>query len=301
MAQATEASVPEPLTGDLSSPIWRRLAQNKPAVIAGAVLIALVLVALLAPFIVRCDPAAMDLDRRLQPPAWAGGEWARPLGCDQIGRDVLARIIYGTRTSMLVGVVIVLLTLLIGVALGGLAGYLGGWIDVVLSRLVDILLAFPFLVFALGMMAVLGPGLLNMILVLTFKGWVDFFRVTRAEVMALKAADFVEAARALGVRRSTIIVSEILPNVLPSIIVLAALRMAAIIIAEASLSFLGLGVQPPTPSWGMMINEGRPYMLNAWWISTFPGLAIVLLVLAINIFGEGLRDAVDPRLRGAEQ
>jgi ABC-type dipeptide/oligopeptide/nickel transport system permease subunit len=202
---------------------------------------------------------------------------------------------------MLVGVVIVLLTLLIGVALGSLAGYLGGWIDVALSRLVDILLAFPFLVFALGMMAVLGPGLLNMILVLTFKGWVDFFRVTRAEVMALKAADFVEAARALGVRWSTIIVSEILPNVLPSIIVLAALRMAAIIIAEASLSFLGLGVQPPTPSWGMMINEGRPYMLNAWWISTFPGLAIVLLVLAINIFGEGLRDAVDPRLRGAEQ
>ncbi len=296
MAEAAEILTTEP-----SPSAWRDLARNKVAMAAAILLALFVLVALCAPIVVGYDPATIDLDRRLQPPAWSGGEWSHPLGCDQVGRDVLTRIVYGGRTSVLIGVVIVLLTVLIGVALGSIAGYFGGWLDVVLSRLVDILLAFPFLVFALGMMAVLGPGLLNMILVLAFKGWVDFYRVARAEVISLKSAEFVESARALGVRWPTIIVSEILPNVMPSIIVLAALRMAAIIIAEASLSFLGLGVQPPTSSWGMMISEGRPYMLNAWWVSTFPGLAIAGLVLAINVFGEGLRDALDPRLKGAEQ
>jgi len=295
------AEAAEVLTTEPSLSAWRDLARNKVAMAAAVLLSLFVLVALCAPIVVAYDPATIDLDRRLQPPAWSHGEWSHLLGCDQVGRDVLTRIVYGGRTSVLIGVVIVLLTVLIGVALGSIAGYLGGGVDVVLSRLVDILLAFPFLVFALGMMAVLGPGLLNMILVLAFKGWVDFYRVARAEVISLKPSEFVESARALGVRWPTIIASEILPNVMPSIIVLAALRMAAIIIAEASLSFLGLGVQPPTPSWGMMINEGRPYMLNAWWISTFPGLAIAGLVLAINVFGEGLRDALDPRLRGAQQ
>lgn len=294
---AAEGSLPEPMTTEAAASFWRYLARNRPAVIATVLFAAFVVVGLAAPAIAPRDPLAIDLDRRLQPPVWAGGEWSRPLGCDQIGRDLLSRIIYGARTSIVLGVAIVLLTLLIGVALGSVAGYVGGWIDVVLSRIVDVLLAFPFLVFALGMMAVLGPGFVNLILVLAFKGWVDFYRVARAEVMSLKSSDFVQAARALGVRKPVIVASEILPNVLPSIIVLAALRMAAIIIAEASLSFLGLGVQPPTPSWGMMVNEGRPYMLSAWWISTFPGFAIGLLVLAINIFGEGLRDALDPRLK----
>jgi ABC-type dipeptide/oligopeptide/nickel transport system permease subunit len=295
--EATEGSLPETATTEAAASFWRDLARNKPALIAMALFAAFIAVGLAAPAVAPSDPLTIDLDRRLQPPVWAGGEWSRPLGSDQIGRDLLSRIIYGARTSIVLGVVIVLLTLLIGVALGSIAGYAGGWIDVVLSRIVDVLLAFPFLVFALGMMAVLGPGFVNLILVLAFKGWVDFYRVARAEVMSLKSSDFVQAARALGVRKPVIVVSEILPNVLPSIIVLAALRMAAIIIAEASLSFLGLGVQPPTPSWGMMVNEGRPYMLTAWWISTFPGFAIGLLVLAINIFGEGLRDALDPRLK----
>jgi len=295
--QMAEGSLPETMTVDVAAGFSRNLARNKPAMVATALFAAFVIVSLAAPAIAPGDPLAINLDRRLQPPAWAGGDWSHPLGCDQVGRDLLSRVIYGARTSIVLGVVIVLLTLLIGVTLGSLGGYVGGWTDVVLSRIVDVLLAFPFLVLALGMMAALGPSFINLILVLAFKGWVDFYRVTRAEVMSLKSSDFVHAARALGVRGPVIVVSEILPNVLPSIIVLAALRMAAIIIAEASLSFLGLGVQPPTPSWGMMINEGRPYMLNAWWISTFPGLAIALLVLVINVFGEGLRDALDPRLK----
>lgn len=298
--QMAEGSLPETMAVDVAAGFWRNLARNKPAMVATALLAAFVIVGLAAPAIAPGDPLAINLDRRLQPPAWAGGDWSHPLGCDQVGRDVLSRVIYGARTSIVLGIAIVLLTLLTGVALGSLGGYVGGWIDIVLSRIVDVLLAFPFLVFALGMMAALGPSFVNLILVLAFKGWVDFYRVTRAEVMSLKSTDFVHAARALGVRAPVIVVSEILPNVLPSIIVLAALRMAAIIIAEASLSFLGLGVQPPTPSWGMMINEGRPYMLNAWWLSTFPGLAIALLVLVINVFGEGLRDALDPRLKHAQ-
>ncbi len=296
--QAGEAVRPDELAPERSPSFWRDLARNKPAAASAVALCVFVVVAMAAPHIAPHDPMALDLDRRLQPPAWAGGEWSHPLGCDQVGRDLLSRIIYGSRTSILLGVVIVLATLVAGVALGSIAGYVGGWVDVVLSRIVDVLLAFPLLVFALGMMAVLGPGLLNLVVALAFKGWVDFYRVTRAEVMSLKSTEFVEAARALGLNRGVIVVSEILPNVVPSVIVLATLRMAVIIIAEASLSFLGLGVQPPTPAWGTMINEGRAYMLNAWWISAFPGLAILMLVLAINLFGEGLRDALDPRLRG---
>jgi ABC-type dipeptide/oligopeptide/nickel transport system permease subunit len=294
---AVEGALDEVLTAAPAPAFWRDLLRNRVATAALVLLGCFVLLAVGAPVLAPHDPLALDLDRRLQPPARAGGDWAHPLGCDQVGRDLLSRIIFGARTSILLGVVIVLLTLGVGVALGSIAGYTGGWLDIVLSRIVDVLLAFPFLVFALGMMAVLGPGLLNLILVLAFKGWVDFYRVARAEVMSLKTQEFVEAARALGLSRPRIVVTEILPNIMPSVIVLAALRMATIIIAEASLSFLGLGIQPPTPSWGMMINEGRPYMLTAWWISTFPGLAIALLVLAINLLGEGLRDALDPRLK----
>lgn len=295
--QTSEGALPETTTIETAPSFWHDLLGNRLAATAAAVLAVFILVALAAPLIVPHDPSAVDLDRRLQPPAWISGDWSHALGCDQVGRDLLSRIVYGSRVSILLGVAIVLITLVVGVALGSVAGYAGGWIDVLLSRIVDVLLAFPLLVFALGMMAVLGPGLGNLVIVLAFKGWVDFFRVARAEVMSLKSSDFVEAARALGVGRAAIVVSEILPNILPSVVVLATLRMAVIIIAEASLSFLGLGVQPPTPAWGTMVNEGRPYMLNAWWISTFPGIAILTLVLAINLFGEGLRDALDPRQR----
>jgi ABC-type dipeptide/oligopeptide/nickel transport system permease subunit len=266
------------------------------------VVIAFIAVGLLAPALAPHDPSLQHPEAIRQPPFWyAAGSPQYLLGTDSLGRDLLSRMIYGARVSLLLGVAVVLITLVVGTALGMAAGYFRGWFDAVMSRLVDTLLAFPFLIFALAIMAATGPNLGALVAALAFKGWVDFYRVARAEVMALKTSEFVESARALGVRWPTIVVSEILPNVMPSIIVLAALRMAAIIIAEASLSFLGLGVQPPTPSWGMMINEGRPYMLNAWWISTFPGLAIASLVLAINVFGEGLRDALDPRLKGAEQ
>lgn len=298
MTSASDGALVGAPTVEAAPSLWQDLRRNKPALVAAALLAAFMLTAAGAPLVAPHDPFQQDLDRRLQPPVWVGGEWKHPLGCDQIGRDLLSRIIYGSRTSILLGILIVSLTLVIGVALGSIAGYVGGRLDMLLSRIVDILLAFPFLVFALAVMAVLGPGFFNLVLALTFKGWVDFYRVARGEVLSLKTTEFVEAARALGFRGTTIVVSEILPNVLPSVIVLATLQMAVIIIAEASLSFLGLGVQPPTPAWGVMINEGRPYMLGAWWISTFPGIAILLLVMAINIFGEGLRDSLDPRLRG---
>ena len=276
----------------------RAFTRNRLAIV-GAVLVAVFLItALAAPWIAPCDPTKMDLDRRMQPPCWApGGSSEHLLGCDHMGRDLLSRIIYGSRISLLIGFAVVLLTAAVGLIAGLLAGYYGGVLDAVLSRLVDILLAFPFLIFALAVTGAMGPGLVNMMLALVFKGWVDFYRVVRADVLVAKASDYVLAARSLGASSMRLMVGEILPNVVPSMIVLGTFNMAVIIIAESSLSFLGLGVQPPTPAWGSMVNDGRPYMLHAWWISTLPGLAILLLVLGINLLGEGLRDALDPRLK----
>ncbi|MCC6306146.1 MAG: ABC transporter permease [Rhodobacteraceae bacterium] len=263
---------------------------------AVAVVLLFALMALLAPWIAPQDPYRADFLRRLQPPAWIeGGSWAFPLGCDALGRDLLSRIVHGARVSMLIGLLVVVVATSVGVLAGLLAGYLRGWVDVVISRLVDILLGFPYLIFAIGLMAALGPGFLNMLVALVYKEWVLPCRVVRAETLAAREQDFVEAARALGASRRHIMLREILPNILSPVIVVATFRVAYVIIIEASLSFLGLGVQPPTASWGSMIADGRQFLLNAWWVSTFPGLAILALVLAINVASQGLRDVLDPR------
>lgn len=270
--------------------------RNHLAVAAALVVVVFAVLAIFAPLIAPHDPAATDLMRRLQPPAWVeGGEWSYPLGCDQLGRDILSRIIYGARISMFIGVAVILVATAVGILAGLAAGYLRGWVDVVISRIIDILLGFPYLIFAIGLMAMMGPGLSNIILALAYKEWVIPARIVRGETLVTRELEYVEAARALGASRGHIMLREILPNILSPVIVVSTIRMANVIILEASLSFLGLGVQPPTASWGSMVSDGRAFMLEAWWVSTFPGLAILLLVLAINVASQGLRDAFDPR------
>jgi ABC-type dipeptide/oligopeptide/nickel transport system permease subunit len=276
----------------------RLLLGNRLAVAAGVVVLGFVLVAVLAPVLAPYDPNAQHPEAIRVPPFWlAGGSAAHLLGTDSLGRDLLSRVVYGTRVSLLLGVVVVLLTMVVGTGLGMVAGYFGGWLEAALSRVVDALLAFPFLIFALAIMAATGPNLTALVLALAFKGWVDFYRVARGDTLAARKADYVTAARGLGAGTPHLLLNEILPNIVPPIIVLAALRMATIIIAEASLSFLGIGVPPSIPAWGTMVSDGRADMAGAWWIATLPGLAILLLVLAVNLFGEGLRDVLDPRMR----
>jgi len=271
-------------------------ARDRMSVVAAIIVVVFLVMAFFAPWFAPHDPNATDLMRRLQPPAWEdGGSWAYLLGCDALGRDVLSRIIHGARPSIVIGVAVVGLAMLIGVVFGLLAGYLRGWTDAVISRVIDILLGFPYLVLVIAMMALLGPGLQNIILTLVVKEWVVSARVVRGEVLAAREQEYVEAARALGASRARIMFDEILPNILSPVVVISTIRMAQIIILEASLSFLGLGVQPPLASWGSMVADGRSFILDAWWISSFPGVAILLLVLSINVTGQGLRDAFDPK------
>lgn len=255
-----------------------------------------VVLALTAPLVVPHDPNETDLLRRLQPPAWMpGGDWGFVLGCDGLGRDIFSRIVHGARVSIFIGAFVIFVATGIGILAGLAAGYLRGWTDVVISRIVDILLGFPYLIFAIALIAMMGPGLQNILLALVYKEWVMPCRVVRGETLATREVEYVEAARALGGSRLHIMLREILPNIMSSVIVVATIRMAHVIILEASLSFLGLGIQPPTASWGSMVADGRAFMLEAWWVSTFPGFAILLLVLAINVAGQGLRDAFDPK------
>ena len=264
----------------------------------GIVVLLFVLAAIFAPVISRYDPEVGNLRNRLLPPMWhEGGSPEHIMGTDAQGRDLATRIVYGARVSLAVGILTVVISVAIGLALGAVAGYHRGRMDTVISRLADLLMAFPFLIFAIAMMAFMGPGFGNLILALTFKGWVEFFRLVRGEMMSEKTREYVEAARALGRGHTSIMTSEILPNITQSVFVLGTLRMGYFIVLEASLSFLGLGIHPPTPAWGSMVAEGRDVILVAWWVSTLPGLAIVLLVLSLNLFGEGLRDILDPRLK----
>jgi peptide/nickel transport system permease protein len=277
-----------------------RFLRNRTALGSALVVAAFVLAALLAPWIAPQDPAEADLFRRFQPPAWIdGGEWAFPLGCDALGRDILSRLLFGARVSLLVASLVIGIAAVIGTFAGLAAGYLRGWTDTLLSRLADTLLGFPYLVFAIGLMAMLGPGLHNIVVVLICKEWIFACRVVRGETLAAREHDYVEAARALGCGPTHIMLREILPNVLSPVLVVATFRMAYVIILEASLSFLGLGVQPPTPSWGSMVADGREFLADAWWVSTLPGLAILALVLSINLASQGLRDAFDPKLHAA--
>jgi ABC-type dipeptide/oligopeptide/nickel transport system permease subunit len=277
-----------------------RFAGNRTAIASAIVILGFVLAALAAPLLAPHDPAEADLFRRLQPPAWAGGgEWAFPLGCDGLGRDILSRLIWGARVSLLVASLVIAIAAAIGTLAGLAAGYFRGWTDTLISRLVDTLLGFPYLVFAIGLMAMMGPGLHNIVLALLYKEWVFTCRVVRGETLAAREQDYVEAARAVGAGSARIMLREILPNVLSPVLVVATFRMAYVIIMEASLSFLGLGVQPPTASWGSMVADGRDFLVDAWWVSTVPGIAILALVLAINLASQGLRDAFDPRLHAS--
>lgn len=268
------------------------------ALMGGIVIVLFVLAAIFAPQVTIHDPTRGNLRLRLDPPAWyLDGNWAYPLGTDAQGRDLLTRIVFGARVSLAVGLLSVGISVAIGTFLGAITGYYRGRLDELVSRFADLLLAFPYLIFAIGVMAFLGPGFKNLILALTFKGWVEFFRLVRGEMLSEKTQEYVEAAKVAGQSHAAIIAREILPNIIQSVFVLGTLRMGHMIIMEASLSFLGLGIQPPTPAWGSMVAAGRDYLLVAWWVSTFPGIAILLLVLSINVFGEGLRDILDPRLR----
>lgn len=267
--------------------------------VGGAILLLLVVCGLAAQYLAPYDPQEQMLEYRLRPPGWGGEEAGRRwLGTDNLGRDILSRIIYGSRISLLVGASTVILAGLLGCLLGALAGYFGNLTDEVISKVAEIFLAFPFLLLAIALMAFLGQGLMNLILALMMSRWVQYCRVVRGEVLSLKERDFVVAARALGGRDFYILLRHVVPNTLASVTVIATFAMAIVIIAEASLSFLGLGVPPSIPTWGSMLSEGRVYMYRAPWLTIFPGLAIFITVFGINLLGDGLRDMLDPKLRG---
>ena len=268
------------------------------AVFGLAVLLLMSGAAIAAPRIAPWDPGRQMLAKRLRPPAWqARGLREHPLGTDHLGRDILSRILYGGRISLGVGVSAVTLSACLGVSLGLLAGFHGGRTDALIMRVVDVFLAIPYILLAMGVVFALGPSLLNVILVMAVTRWVQFARIVRADVLSLREREFVAGARARGNRSLRLLLRHVLPNALTPIIVVATLELAFMIIYESALSFLGLGVQPPTPTWGWMLSDGRNYVATAWWLATFPGLAIMLTVLAVNLLGDWLRDALDPRLR----
>jgi len=266
----------------------------------GLIIIAMILLAgICAPLVGRHGPVEQDLLRRLQPPAWANGTMSYPLGTDSLGRDMLSRLLYGARISLAIGVSTVLIAGTIGLLLGLVAGYRGAWVESLIMRLTDIQLSVPFLIVAIALVSIFGAGLGKMILVLVLFGWVEYCRIIHAEVLSHREREFVAAARAIGCSNARILFLHILPNVVSSVIVVATLQVGRMILAEASLSFLGLGIQPPQPAWGTMVADGRDLLDSAWWISTLPGLAILMTVLGINFFGDWLRDVLDPTLRTA--
>jgi peptide/nickel transport system permease protein len=278
--------------------VIRRRTRVDPLAAAGALVVVVALaLAALAPALAPADPIKNSLLDRLTPPMWtAAGDARHPLGTDTLGRDVASRLLHGARVSLAVGFSAVLIAGALGVALGLVSGWYGGRLDDALMRLGDVQLAFPVLVLAVAVLAVLGASVINLVLVLSVTGWITYARIVRGEVLTLRERDFVAAARALGASDRWILVRHLLPNVLAPITVVATFSLARTIIAEASLSFLGLGIPAPEPSWGSMLDEGRNYITTGWWLALFPGLAILLLVLGINLVGDWLRDALDPRM-----
>jgi ABC-type dipeptide/oligopeptide/nickel transport system permease subunit len=275
---------------------WRRFARNPASIVGTLILLVVIGAAVSADWIAPHDPAKQSLLRRFTPPMWqAGGNPSYPLGTDQVGRDVLSRLIHGARISLSVGVAAVIVSLFVGVTAGLISGFIGGKVDTVIGTVVDITLSFPQILLALAFVAALGPSLLTIIVVLGLTGWERYARVVRAEVLALREKEFIEAARAIGVGRLRIIVRHVLPNTVSSIVVLSTLQVAQAVLAEAALSFLGVGSGRSYPTWGQMISLGRDFVTVAWWLPTLPGFAILLTVLAINLVGDRLRDALDPR------
>jgi ABC-type dipeptide/oligopeptide/nickel transport system permease subunit len=281
--------------------LWSRVAHGtlrNPAGRIGSVMFGLMLLmALFGPLIAPRDPVHQDIIHRLQPPAWISDKGTTVLGTDQYGRDVASRLFYGAQVSLSLSLLVVLLACTLGVVLGLAAGLQRGWLEMVIMRLADSLLAVPFMVVAIAIIAVWGSGWLQLVALLTAFVWVPFARMVRADVLSAREKEYVEAARCLGAGDLRIALRHVLPNVISPVIVLATFTIAGLIIAESALSFLGVGIQPPTPSWGSMLNDGRGFMDTAWWLSVFPGLAITLTVMGANFLGDALRDVLDPRQR----
>jgi peptide/nickel transport system permease protein len=280
--------------------IARTFLLSKTATLGALIFVLFLFIALLAPILAPHDPALQDLQRRLAPPVGLGMEKASleyPLGNDNLGRDILSRLLVGSRVSLVVGVSTILLASSVGSLIGAVSGFYRGLLDNIVMRLVDIWMAFPSLLLAIAFGAALGPGLFNLVLALSLTIWVVYCRVVRAEVLSIRERDYVLAARAMGASDLRIILRHVLPNVLAPILVISTLQMGVVIISEASLNFLGVGVQSSVPTWGGMLSDGREFMRDAWWLATFPGMAISLVVLGVNLLGDGLRDALDPRLR----
>ena len=295
MADTTLSALPIAVSDELESPTrraLRRLFKRKGAVVGLVVIALFVVLSLFAPLIVPYDPIATSWSLVRKPPTWQ--HW---FGTDDLGRDILARVVYGARASLMAGAISVGIALGIGVPLGLLSGYRGGFIDGLISRITDAMLACPFLILAIALAAFLGPSLGNAMIAIGISATPIFVRLTRGQVMSVKVEDYVEAARAMGNPRWRIALFHILPNIMPALLVQATLSIAAAIIAEAALSFLGLGQQPPSPSWGSMLNAAQRFLTNAPWMAVWPGLAIFLVVLSFNLVGDGLRDALDPRER----
>ena len=272
---------------------WHRFSRNKMALAGSAVVILLFFVSLLAPWISPYDPGEINLQMILSPPSGI-----HPFGTDQLGRDVLSRMIWGSRISLKVGFVATGIAIVIGGILGAIAGYYGKWVDATIMRFVDIMLCFPTFFLILAVIAFLEPSIWNIMIVIGITGWMGITRLIRADFISLKERDFVQAAKAIGAGDSRIIFLHILPNAMASVLVAATLGVAGAILTESALSFLGIGVQPPTPSWGNILTAGKDNIDIAWWLSLYPGLAILITVLGYNLLGEGIRDSLDPRLKG---
>jgi peptide/nickel transport system permease protein len=283
---------------------WVLMHRNKPALLSTVFLILIILCGLFAPWLTRHDALFVDLSQRLRPPVWQGGTMEFPLGTDQMGRDVLSRMILGSRVSLMVGISAVLFSTVLGVVVGLLAGFYPNILGTVLMRLVDIQLSFPPILVAMALVVVLrgkhgvGSNVLPVVLVLGLAGWVIYARVVRSQVLTLSQTGFVVAARSTGCKDLRIVLRHFLPNLVTPIIVLSSLQVATVIIDESILSFLGVGIQPPTPTWGNMLADGKLYLRNAWWLATLPGLAIFLTVLSINFIGDWVRDTFDPYMTG---
>ena len=296
----TAVALPAPVAVDERRWVMtlKRLARRRTALFGLVVVVTVLLAAAFAPWLTPFDPLEQEINERLREPGWqnAAGR-VHPLGTDHLGRDILARVIFGSRIALLVGLSAVLISGVLGMAIGLVSGYFGGKVDDFFMRLADIQLAFPFILLAIAVIGVLGPSLRNIIIVIGVSSWVVYARVVRGEVLSIREREFVQAAIALGSRDGRVLVRHVLPNAFTPWLVVATLDMARVIVIESALSFLGLGVQPPTPTWGGMLADGRVYLSTAWWLATFPGLAILVTVLGINLLGDGLRDTLDPRLK----
>lgn len=273
---------------------WLRLRRNPLAVIGLIITALLLLTAMFAPVIAPHDPIAQSLSDRFKPPGTPGNV----LGTDEFGRDILSRIVYGSRITLYIVGLVVLTAPVAGLVIGTVAGYFGGWTDRILMRITDIFLAFPKLILALALVAVLGPGMVNAVLAIALTSWPPYARVARAETLTVRKSDYIAAVRLQGAGALRIIWGHVMPMCLPSVIIRVTLDMAGVILTAAGLGFLGLGVQPPLPEWGMMISAGRKYLFEQWWVATMPGLAIFIVSLGFNLLGDGLRDVLDPRSSG---